>query len=121
MSSNYSYTEQDLLWWPAETAVNYYYNDHYNDFTGCPVASLKYDTFHSKKKNEGTTLLLGTLLTIAAEVFAPYNKVYVSHRTMKCDICVWFFMWLCKLADLNNLPQYFQGPKSCGFRLKMPY
>ena len=60
-----------------------------------------------------TTLLLGTLLTI------PADKVYVSYRTLKYDIFVWFLMCLCKSEDLNNLPQHFQGPKSCDFRFKM--
>ena len=40
-----------------------------------------------------TTLLLSTLLTIAAGFFfVPYDRVYVSCRTLKHDIFVWFLM-----------------------------
>ena len=59
----------------------------------------------------------GTVAGLPRYFWVPYDRVYVSCRTLKHDIFVWFLMWLCKLADLNNSPQYFQGHRSriCGY------
>ena len=42
------------------------------------LAFLKYDTFHSKKKSEVTTLLLGSLLTIPADFLHPMTKYMLA-------------------------------------------
>ena len=70
------------------------------------------------KQKRGYHITFGYPTIHCSWLFAPYVKIYVSYRTLKWDNFMWFFIWLCKSADLKKK---IYGPKSCGFRLKMPF
>ena len=52
---------------------------------------------------------------------APYDKVCDSSTTLKIGLFLWFLLWVFKIFDLNQLPQFFKVYKFCVFSLKMSH
>ena len=71
MSSHFSYTEQELLWWPAETAV-------WCTCHNCPINCFLYLTFEEENKQRWKIASLSFSYSRVIMIIEPYFIERVS-------------------------------------------